>query len=104
MAQYYQFNQLNLSINDTNNIEEDTDDDYNNENKLISYFEWMNTVETIVFNHTGLYLDDLPDETYRINFDDGMSCVDMAKIVIDPYNDMLNDLISDTVTRGLFQN
>ena len=101
MAQY---NQLNVCINYSDNTEDTNDNDYDeyNENKNISYFEWINTVETIVFNHTGLYLDDLPDETYRINFDDGMSAQDMAKIVTDPFNDMINELINDSVKRGLF--
>lgn len=101
-----QFNQLNLCVdntdydNDTNNTNNTnvTIDPYHEytdyrENRNISYFEWLNTVETVVFNRIGLYLDDLPDETYRINFDDGMSVQEMAKIVTDPYDNMINDSV-----------
>ena len=97
-----QFNQLNLSVDytDDDDTNYDANNDINKENKNISYFEWLHTVETLVFNKIGLYLEDLPDETFRINFDDGMSTLEMAKIIIDPYD----NLISDSVNRILFDN
>jgi len=77
-----QINQLNYSM--------DLDDAPTDE---MRYEIWLNKVATIVYENLRMNLDDLPDEKYRINFDDGMSPEDMAKIVIGP----INEIISETV-------
>lgn len=43
---------------------------------------WKQSVENVVFLLTGHFLDDLPDENYRINYDNGLHICDMAKIII----------------------
>ena len=86
-----QFNQLNCSID-----YDDSNDDKSNEDSL--YIEWMIKVEKIVYESVQMYLDDLPDENYRINFDDGMCHEDMARIVlryIEPIDDMINETVND---------
>jgi len=77
MAQY---NQLNCSIDDQ--LDED------------SYTEWIIKVEKIVYASIQMYLDDLPDENYRINFDDGMIPEEMAKIIIGPIDKLIGDSVS----------
>jgi hypothetical protein len=73
-----QFNQLNNSYDDEN-------DDGMNEDPNVLYCEWMSTVSSIVFSQINIDLDDLPDENYRINFDEEMSPEDMASIVLGRY-------------------
>ena len=48
---------------------------------MSKFYEWKKLVDSIVFILTGYYLDDLPDEDFRINFDNGLHPCDMAKIV-----------------------
>ena len=43
---------------------------------------WKFSVESIVYILTGFKLDDLPDENYRINYENGLHICDMAKIVL----------------------
>ena len=48
----------------------------------INFLVWMTNVEKIVLSKINLTLDDLEDELYRINFDEGMSSNSMSKIVL----------------------
>jgi len=48
----------------------------------VKFVNWVNNVETIVFNVMFVTLLDLPDEMYRINFENGVSPKNMAQIVI----------------------
>ena len=50
------------------------------------FLDWMDNVETHVFKKIKMNLLDLMDEPYRINFDDKMTCTEMADIVISNYN------------------
>jgi hypothetical protein len=45
------------------------------------FYQWRELVNSIVFILTNNFIDDLPDENYRINFDNGLHACDMAKIV-----------------------
>jgi hypothetical protein len=80
MAQY---NQLNCFVD--NDSDQDT-----------LYTEWMSQVEYIVYESLEMYLDDLPDENYRINFDEGMCPEEMAQIVINsslPIENMIEETV-----------
>lgn len=50
------------------------------------FINWMNLIEYIVENKLGLKLLDLPDEMYRVYFEDGITYEKMAKMVIDNNN------------------
>jgi hypothetical protein len=77
-----QFNQLNFSMDSDEVPDED-----------MLYNDWVNKVERIVYASLQMYLDDLPDENYRVNFDDGMSPEDMAKIIITPFNNLITETV-----------
>ena len=47
-----------------------------------TFFSWRSKVEKIVYNNLKVFLDDLPDENYRINFENGVSAQTMAEIVL----------------------
>ena len=47
-----------------------------------AFKKWKFMVEKIVYLVTDFKLDDLPDENYHINYENGMHVCDMAKIVI----------------------
>ena len=47
-----------------------------------SFKYWKFSVESIVYLLTGFKLDDLPDENYHINYENGMHICDMAKIIL----------------------
>ncbi len=49
------------------------------------FIDWMDCVEKIVLAEIGHYLLDLPDELYRVNFDNGTHFKVMAKTVITAY-------------------
>ena len=53
-------------------------------NKTIkmSFEKWKFMVDGIVYLILGFRLDDLPDENYHINYENGIHVCDMAKIVI----------------------
>ena len=48
---------------------------------MISFEDWRFLVESIVYLLTGFKLDELPDENYYVNYENGMHVCDMAKIV-----------------------
>jgi hypothetical protein len=50
-----------------------------------SFEKWMSLVESLVYNEIKMKLIDLPDEDFRINYDDGLSPNGMATIVINNY-------------------
>jgi len=58
--------------------------DANDANTL--FMDWMNKVYEIVYNKLEISLDDLPDENYRISFENNMTPPNMANIVIHRYN------------------
>lgn len=51
------------------------------------FYIWKTTVENIVYEKIGYTLDDLPDELYRDNFDNGSTAEYMAEKVIKNFND-----------------
>lgn len=59
----------------------------------VDFFDWINNVEYIVLNKINMYLLELPDEAYIINYEHGMSYIEMAKKIIYDYCMML-DFIS----------
>jgi len=54
---------------------------------------WINEVESQVFNKITYYLLDLPDENYRMNFENGQSSTNMANIIIKNFDDMANFML-----------
>lgn len=52
-------------------------------NTKLSYKSWVNEVDSKVFKKLKLHLEDLPDELYRDNYDEGISTDEMAKFVIE---------------------
>ena len=59
----------------------------NNKTNLdIDFLNWMTEVENYVYTQINLSLDDLPDELYRINFDQGTTPKEMAEVVLDNFN------------------
>ena len=77
-----QYNQLNFIMDSDEVPDED-----------MLYNEWVDKVAKIVYASLQMYLEDLPDEKFRINFDDGMSPEDMAKIIIEPYDDLIRETV-----------
>jgi hypothetical protein len=64
----------------TRNADELNDDD-------ILFFNWMDNIENIVLKNTDHFLSllDIPDQNYRISFENGVTVKDMAIITL---NDM----------------
>ena len=77
-----QYNQLNFIMDSDEVPDED-----------MLYNEWVDKVAKIVYASLQMYLEDLPDEKFRINYDDGMSPEDMAKIIIEPYDDLIRETV-----------
>ena len=50
------------------------------------FVKWMNRVEKNVYDKIQVALADLPDENYRILFEDKLSSNEMATIVTKDYN------------------
>ena len=89
-----QMNQLNAIIDVTTNDDRDLYDT-DSTNTRTKYVKWVNKVDKIVFKYLNLHLDDLPDENYRINFDEGMEPESMAKIIIGPIFGPVDELDVD---------
>lgn len=53
----------------------------------MSFEQWMNQVEIIVYNEIEFYLSDLPDENFRMSYSSGLTCKQMANIVLGNYYD-----------------
>mgnify|MGYP005997351557 CR=1 FL=1 len=51
---------------------------------------WMNEVEKEVYSKINIALIDLPDENYRMLFDDKINPIEMALIVTKDYYMMMN--------------
>jgi hypothetical protein len=51
----------------------------------IRFMNWMDRVEKIVLKRIGKNLLDLPDEDYRMKYDNKTSPTKMAKYIIDDY-------------------
>jgi len=81
------FNQLNHVYNTSDSDSYDSYDDSDEEKhiKNILYSEWVNSVAAIVYIKIKLDLQDLPDEDYRNNFEEGVSSSTMAKMIVDNY-------------------
>ena len=78
------YNQLNHVYNTSDSANYD-DSDEEKHIKNILYSEWVNSVAAIVYIKIKLDLQDLPDEDYRNNFEEGVSSSTMAKMIIDNY-------------------
>lgn len=63
-------------LSSENAIDEDT----------VRFLNWMLQVEKIVYSQIGFTLNDLPDELYGVNFEDGMTSEEMASIVLDDFD------------------
>jgi hypothetical protein len=50
-----------------------------------SFEKWMSLVESLVYNEIKINLNDLPDEDFRMNYNDGLSPNGMATIVLNNY-------------------
>ena len=62
------------------------DDDNKDNNKEDNRFEtWMNEINKILVEKINLRIVDLPDEDFRVKFDDNVTSNMMAKIMIDEY-------------------
>ena len=48
----------------------------------MNFTQWYDVVGELVYDETGLDIDDLADEEYRINYDAGVTAVTMSQIVI----------------------
>ena len=48
----------------------------------MSFNQWYDAVGELVYDETGLDIDYLPDENYRINYETGVTAVTMSQIVI----------------------
>jgi hypothetical protein len=59
-------------------------------NKNISFESWKQQIENEIFYRFNLILDDLPDENYHINYENGMSCDEMIHIIIKNNKDFFN--------------
>tara|TARA_B100000902_G_C27303213_1_gene913996 strand:+ start:1194 stop:1376 length:183 start_codon:yes stop_codon:yes gene_type:complete len=52
----------------------------------MNFKNWLKKVDDLVFNKLDLHLKDLPDEDFWVNYDNKMTCVEMAdKIIKDQY-------------------
>ena len=50
--------------------------------KNISFTEWKQLVQDKIFIKYSVLLDDLPDENYHVNYEDGMCVNEMVEIVV----------------------
>ena len=50
--------------------------------KNISFKEWKELVQDKIFIRYSVLLDDLPDENYHVNYEDGMIVKEMVEIVV----------------------
>lgn len=48
----------------------------------INFLIWMTNIEKIVYNKLNAALDEIPDEDYRLNYENKITYEEMAKIVI----------------------
>ena len=53
---------------------------------MVSFEKWKQCVDDIVFVIIGYHLDDLPDENFRINYDNNLNYCDMAKIILSNFS------------------
>lgn len=49
----------------------------------MSFDEWMNQVDEVLFKEIGMSHMDIPDQTYRDYFDDGMSPEDAVETIME---------------------
>ena len=54
--------------------------------------KWMDEIERIVYSRLDLYLLDLPDEPYRVDFEDSVEAKDVAARIIRDYMNRIADL------------
>ena len=55
---------------------------YQNTNQFLSFNQWKDIIEKTIFFNINLLLDDIPDENYHINYDNGMTTDEMVSIII----------------------
>ena len=66
------------------------------DNDDVNFLNWMTQIENIVYFKLGLSLDDLPDEMYRIQFDNETTAEYMANTVIDNHNKSMSLILLNT--------
>jgi len=60
--------------------------------------EWMDEIEDYVYSKLELYLLDLPDEPYRMDYDDGITASTIAKRIVSDYMSYWKDENSIHIT------
>jgi hypothetical protein len=50
------------------------------------FSKFMDQVEELVYNETGVGLLDLPDQPYRVMYDDGYTVLAVKEVLIDEFN------------------
>ena len=61
---------------------------------------WMNKINNIIKSKTGLCTSDIPDNAYAVNYEDGYTPKQMAKIVLDDLEQetlVLRDIILEII-------
>ena len=51
--------------------------------RFLTFKEWKDAVDVIVYKKIKYNLDDLPDENYHVNYDNNITTIIMANIVIE---------------------
>jgi hypothetical protein len=49
---------------------------------MMNFNQWYDAVGELVYDETGLDIDYLPDENYRLNYDVGVTVFTMSEIII----------------------
>jgi len=60
----------------------------------MSFQNWKNIVDNIVYNKTKMHCNDLPDEDYWVNWDNNVSPKDMAQVIFKDLNE-ITDFFKD---------
>jgi hypothetical protein len=47
-----------------------------------NYNLWIKQIDDYIYNLIDIHLDDLPDNTFKLDFDDGVSIIEMANKVV----------------------
>ena len=64
----------------------------------MSFQNWKNLVDRIVYKKTKMHCDDLPDEDYWMNWDKNVSPKDMAQVIfkdLDEIKDFFQDILKE---------
>jgi len=59
-----------------------TDLHFHTPTEFIAYCKWLHSIEEFVYHQTGLKLLDLPDQTYRNSYEEGISVNEMISTIL----------------------